>query len=273
MLIGIGFATAVVVGTLVAREIARRGEPREPALPWVITDIARMQGTLMSGMASVSITCLVLILSFTSRGAGADGSVGLDTVAIMFGGAFGFFLQTFHALSFIPDRALVGERIFRFYYGLTVNLQFRTAALLIFGQSTLVEFYGLTTAVDVITMITPGGIAAVFIVVAMVGDHLGLVRFGASMLTAMVGVVLAALFIALTLQTGTQEADGALTMTVLFMVINAASFAAIGVALLTPGRPRLRAFADRHARLFATIDVQLTVLSIVFLWMTVVRIV
>lgn len=271
MFIGIGFVIAVLIGVGFAHWLARRGQPHEEPLVWSLPDIARMQGGLMSGMAGVSITGLVLILTFASRGQAAPGSVGLDTVALMFGTAFGFFLQTFHALSFLPDRAIVGERVFRFYYGLTANLQLRTAALLIFGQSTLVEFYGLEKAFAVITLLTPGGIAAVFVVVAMVADQMGLVKFGEGMLTALAGLALGVLFYAAMALAGAHEPDAALVMTVLFNVINASSFAAVGMVLLSPRRPWLRAVVERRARLFAMVDMQLTIVAIVFLWLAVVR--
>jgi hypothetical protein len=268
-----GFFAAVVVAVAVAAWMARRGEPREAPLPWSLPDVARMQGTLMSGMGAVSITGLVLILSFASRGTGDASTLGLDTVAIMFGIAFGSFIQTFYALSLLPDREVVGERIFRFYYGLTTTLQSRTIILLIVGQSTFVEFYGLTKAVATITPLIPGSLIAVFVVTSMVAHAMGLMRFQECAVVALIGLALGLAFYLTMKGMGVREADGALNMTVLYAVINVNAFATIGMVLMTPGMPRLRAFIERHARFLTILEMQITVLSITFLWMSVMRVV
>ncbi|MBX3576599.1 MAG: hypothetical protein KF723_05285 [Rhizobiaceae bacterium] len=110
-----------------------------------------------------------------------------------------------------------------------------------------------------------------FVVVAMVADQMGLVKFGEGMLTALAGLALGVLFYAAMALAGVHEPDAALVMTVLFNVINASSFAAVGMVLLSPRRPWLRAVVERHARLFAMVDMQLTIVAIVFLWLAVVR--
>lgn len=269
MFIVIGFVAAVLVGTGLALIIASRGEPHEEPLPWSVGDIARMQASPMSALGGVSITGVVLILSFVTNRAGQVETVELNTVALMFGIAFGYFLQTFFALTYLPDRERTGERLFRFYFQLATTLEWRTVILLVVALSFFVEFYGLATTTAAMNWFVPTATISVFLVMAVVADSLGLMRFGECVVLMLAGLVMGALFVAGMRWLAVDEPYAQMIVTLIFGVVNGLSYLGTGIVPLTPRRPRLRALLERHARRLALIDMQVTVVSIVFLWVTV----
>lgn len=266
---GLGFCAAVLVGTVVALIVAARGEPHEEPLPWSVPDIARMQASLMSALGGVSITGIVLILSFATNRAGQVGSIELNTVGIMFAVAFGYFLQTFFALCYLPDRTVAGERLFRFYFQLATTLEWRTIILLVVALVFFVEFYGLATTTAAMNWFVPAATVTVFLVMAVISDSLGLMRFGECVLTMLVGFIMAAMFIAGMKGAGIDEPYAQMIITLIFGFVNGLSYVGTGLVPLTPRRPRLKAFLERNARRLALIDMQVSVVSIVFLWVTV----
>ena len=79
MWIGIAFSVAVLASAGIGLLIAARSAPHEEPLPWSAPDIARMQASLMSAMGGVSITGVVLILSFATNRAEQVSSIsGID---------------------------------------------------------------------------------------------------------------------------------------------------------------------------------------------------
>lgn len=269
MWLGVGYCVAVLLGVGVALILAPRATPHEDPLPWSVADIARMQASLMSALGGVSITGVVLILSFATNRAGQTASIELNTVGIMFGIAFGYFIQTFFALSYLPDRERTGERVFRLYFGLASTLEWRTIVLLVVALSYFVAFYGLATTTAAMNVFIPCATTTVFIVMAVIGDSLGLIRFGECFLALLVALVLGGAFYGAAQWLAIDEPYGPMIMTVIFGVVNGLSYVVTGLGPLTPRRPKLRAFLERHARRIALIDMHVSAVSIVFLWMTV----
>ena len=60
-----------------------------------------------------------------------------------------------------------------------------------------------------------------------------------------------------------------MVMTLVFGVVNGLSYVVTGLGPLAARRPLLKAFFERNARRIALVDMQVSAVSIVFLWMTV----
>lgn len=269
MWLGIGFGVALALGLVVALVVARRGEAREEPLPWSVGDMARMQASIMGTLGAVSITGIVILLGFLTRGEADVTAIDLNTVTVMFAIAFGYLFNTAYLLTYLPDRAAVGERLYRFYYALCSTLQFRTVNLLVLALTTFTEFYGLTLTVDILAFFVPVGVAGVFLVIAGVSDALGLVRFGECCVQAAAGVALAFAFWAAMRFLAVDAAYAQLSMALVFAGVNGLSYVVAGLVPLAPRRPRLSAFLERHARKLAAIDMQVTIVSLALLWMAV----
>lgn len=269
MWLGIGFGVALALGLAVALLVARRGEAVEEPLPWSVGDMARMQASIMGTLGAVSITGIVILLGFLTRGGTDAQAVDLNTVTVMFAIAFGYLFNTAYLLTYLPDRTAVGERLYRFYYALCSTLQFRTVNLLVLALTTFTGYYGLTLTVDILAFFVPLGVAGVFLVIAGVSDALGLVRFGECHVQAAAGVALALGFWAAMRFLAVDAAYAQLWMALVFAGVNGLSYVVAGLVPLAPRRPRLAAFLERHARKLAAIDMQVTIVSLALLWMAV----
>ncbi len=273
MWIVIGFGAAVLVGVAVALLIAAKGTISEEPTPWNVSDLARLQASLMGTLGSVSITGIVLMVALLSNRVADPKSMQMNTVAVMFAIAFGYFVQTAFTLSYLPDRAAVGERLFRFYYGLASTLQFRTVMLLALALMSFVEFYRLDLAMTVLTYFIPISMLSALLVVSVVADSLGLMRLRDCFVAGLVGVALGALLYACTRWLGQGDPHAQTVMAIIFAGVNGLSYLAAGVVPLTPRRPGLHRFLTKNARSLSVIDMQTTIISLVFLWLAIARLV
>ncbi len=269
MWIAVGFGVAVLVGIGAALAIAFRGTGEQQPLPWNVSDLARLQASVMAVLGSVSITGIVLAVGFLSSRAGEPRSIELNTVVLMFSVTFGFFINTAFTLSYLPDRAVVGEILFRFYYGLASTLQFRTVLLLVFALINFAGLYGLSLAVDVLAILTPVMTAGAFIVIAVVADSLGLMRFGECYLAAAAGLLMGAAFYAAMRWIAVDDDYAHMTMALVFACVNGFSYVLAGLVPLAPRRPALQGWLSRNARRLTVIDMQITIVSLIFLWLVV----
>jgi hypothetical protein len=273
MWMAIGLGVAALVGVAVALLIAARGQATEEPIPWNVNDLARLQASIMAMLGGVSITGIVIVIGFISNRSNAPGAAAIDSLALMFAVSFSYFLQSAYTLSYLPDRAVVGERLFRFYYALCSTLQFRTILLLICALMNFGEFFGLSLTGNVLAIFVPLMVIGVFVIMAVVSDSLGLFSFGECFVAAAVGVLLAAIFYGVMRWLQLEEPFAQITMTLTFAAVNGLSFVAVSLAPLAPRRPGLQSFLTRNARRFAAIDMQTTIVSMIFLWMAVARLV
>jgi hypothetical protein len=273
MWVVIGFGAAVLVGIAAALLIAGKGTVSEEPTPWNVSDLARLQASLMGTLGSVSITGIVLMVALLSNRIADPASMEMNTVAVMFAIAFGYFVQTAFTLSYLPDRAAVGERLFRFYYGLASTLQFRTVMLLALALMSFVEFYRLDLAMTVLTYFIPISTIGSLFVVSVVADSLGLMRLRECLVAALVGVALGALLYAGMLWVGMDDPYAQTVMALIFAGVNGLSYLAAGLVPLTPRRPSLHGFLTRNARRLSVIDMQTTIISLIFLWLAIARLV
>jgi len=261
------FGIAVLIGTGIALLLGR-GAPHDEPLPWEIIDLTRMQASLMATLGAVSITGIVLLAGLFAR-TGEEETVQISTAGLMFSIAFGFFVQTAYTLSYLPGRVMVGERLHRLYFAFGTTLQWRNVTLLGFALASFAEIFGLDLMADTLFYLVPLMIVAAAVTIAVVSDALGLVHFGEVFLALLVGMVLAALGFLILRQTGAGTGSALIAMSIAYAVVGGSTYALAALVPLTPRRPWLHGFLTRHARRLAMIDMQITAISMAFLWLAV----
>jgi hypothetical protein len=227
----------------------------------------------MAMLGGVSITGIVLVIGFLSTRSIDPASTEVNTLAVMFALAFGFFLQTAYTLSYLPDRSTVGEPLFRLYYSFASTLQFRTVLLLVFTLTNFVELFGLTLTGAVLDIFTPISVTGTFLVIVVVADSLGLIKFEECYLSAAAGLLLGGLFYVAVHAIPPDISHTQVTTALLFAGVNGSSYVVAGLVPLAPRRPVLHSWLTRNARLLAAIDMQITIISLLVLWLVVARLV
>lgn len=265
MELAVGFGLTIAVGTVFALIIGR-GEAEDHPLPWVISDLARMQSGLMTTLGAVSITGIVLLVGLFARSSLVM-TERLETLALMFALTFGYFVQSAFTLSYLPARDAVGERLHRLYFALATTLQWRTVVMLSMALWLFAEHFEMPTTARILLYLVPGTIAAVSILIAVLSDALGLVRFGECLLSLLVGLVLAGVCAMALRQFQVQTAQPMNAVSVTYAVISGSAYVGAGVVPLASRRPRLREALTRQARRVAMIDMQATGASLAFLWL------
>jgi hypothetical protein len=271
MWMGLGLGAAVLIGVGVALLIAARGQGTEEPLPWNVGDMARLQASIMAMLGGVSITGIVIVVGLLPRTPGV--TTDLDTVTMMFAIAFSFFLQSAFTLSYLPDRMIVGERLYRLYYSLASTLQYRTIVLLTCALVSFGTFLDLALTDEVLIYFITFAIVGAFVIIAVVADSLGLISFGECYLAAAAGLLLAGAFYAAMRWQGVDEPHAAVIVALTFAGVNSLSSIGTGLMPMAPRRPGLQAFLTRHARKLVALDMQTTIISMIFLWMAVARLV
>jgi hypothetical protein len=270
MLTVLGFIVAVALGAVVALVIAARGVVKEEPTPWQISDVARMHASIMGNLAGISITGIVLMVGLLGRNAIEPTSDELNTVVVMFAVAFSFFLHTAFMLAYLPDKTVVGETTYRFYFALASTLEYRTIFLLVAALTSFAQLHNLTLTVYVLVYLVPISIVGIFTVIAVVADSLGLMSFKESWFVAATGVFLGGIFFAAIDYLEVRDPYSVLTVSLIFAGVNGLSYMLAWLTPLVPRYPPVQVFMHRNARRLEIIDMQTTVISLVYLWLAVV---
>jgi hypothetical protein len=223
----------------------------------------------MAMLGGVSVTGIVLVIGFMSNLKADPSSVQINTLTLVFAVAFAYFIQTAYTLSYLPDRALVGEPLFRLYYSLASTLQYRTVNLLVFGLTNVAAYFELGPTMRVLDFLIPAMLIGAFLLVATVADAFGLIRFGECYVALGVGLVLGALFLAAMHRLDMDDGYAQMSIALVFAGVNGVSFVTAGLVPLSSGRPGLRAFLLSHARRLTLVDMQITIVSLIVLWLAV----
>jgi hypothetical protein len=160
----------------------------------------------------------------------------------------------------------------RIHFSLATYMEYRTVFLSWFALLPLLEANGLGRLAPVLYFLLPASLLCGSVLVAMATDGLGLLRFWETYQSAVVGTVLTLAYAALAnfAIPGARSPYSPLHLALVIFCLNGLGFA---LAALTPLAPRyagVRRFFERHGRRIVIADMQLTMLSLGFLWMAVV---
>ena len=267
-----GFLCAAAVGLITALAICRNSTIDEDRQPWNLYEAALAHVQLLGGLAGFAFTGIILIVSFAmERGGPSDPS--LDTVVVMFLVAFLWWIGGAFLISFLPHEGACGQLMPRIHFSLATTLEYRTIFLSWFALVPLLDANGLGHLNLVVDFLLFVSMACGSVLVAMVADGLGALRFKETYLLAAIALVLSLAFaiVARFAAPALQSTYAGLNVGLIIFVLNGLGF---GTACLTPlgsQYPALAAFMGRHGKKIVVADMQLTMLSLSFLCFNVVR--
>lgn len=266
----LGFVASSAVGVAAALAVARRGEPRLTPPPWNLYDMAKQHVPIMGGLAGFSITGIVILVGLARSQPGLSAAA-MDTVVVMFFVSFIFYISNAFLLSYIPSHESNGEIVYRVHFSLASTMEYRTIFLSWFALMPLLQMHGLMVPASILAFVLPLSLLSGTLVIAMVADSLGLITFKESYVLFGIGTVLVLALAAGTPLTGiqTQSDYSTLTVSLLIFCLNGLSFAVVGLSPLASRYPRVREFLTRHGRSLVVIDMLLTTISQMFLWLAV----
>lgn len=267
-----GFVVAAIIGLAVVLAMSRNRGLDHERHPWNLYEAAWAHVQLLGGLAGFAFTGIVLIVTFTQQQGGAIDPA-FDTVVVMFLVAFLWWIGGAFLISFIPHDETAGDLMPRVHFSLATTLEYRTVFLSWFALVPLLEANGLghlNTVVDFTLLVS---MACGSVLVAMVADGLGALRFAETYLSAAVAIALTLAFglIARFAAPAEQSAYTALNVGLIIFVLNGLGFALACLTPLGSQYPGLTTFFERHGKKFVVADMQLTMLSLSFLFLSVVQ--
>ncbi len=270
----VGFVVAAVIGVAIVLRSGRKGSARLDGHPWLLADTAKLHVTIMSGLAGFAVTGIVLLVSLARDRSGVE-QTSFDTVVVMFIVAYFYYVGNAFLISYIPHPETSGNLVPRVHFSLASTIEYRTLFVSWFALRPLLDAYGLNRPANVLAVLLPLSLVFGSVVVAMAADGLGLMRLKETYLSALVGTGLALIYAGLVqlVAPDASKANSALALTIAIFCINGAGFALAALTPLSPRYPGIERFYERHGRNIAIADMQLTMLSLAFLWLAVVGIV
>jgi hypothetical protein len=267
-----GFLLAAIVGLAIILTLCRSGGFYREKHPWNLYEAAWAHVQLLGGLAGFAFTGIILIVSFAmERGAPTDPS--LDTAVVMFLVAFLWWIGGAFLISFVPHDESAGDLMPRIHFSLATTLEYRTVFLSWFALVPLLEANGLTRLNPIVNFTLLGSMACGSVLVAMVADGLGALRFRETYLSAAIAIVLTLVYALIAHVAAPQDQSSytALNAGLIIFSLNGLGFT---VACLTPLGSRYAAVTnifERYGRKIVIADMQLTMLALSFLCLSVVK--
>lgn len=270
----VGFLVAAAIGLPAAFLVCRRGAAHFENHPWVLHDTAELHVHVLGGLAGFAFTGVVLIVTFARERAGlVDASI--DNVIAMFLIAFLWWIGGAFLISYIPHKETSGDLMPRIHFSLATYMEYRTVFLSWFALLPLLEANGLGRLAPVLYFLLPASLLCGSVLVAMATDGLGLLLFRETYASAAIGIVLTLAYAATVTFAipGARSPYSPLHLGLVIFCLNGLGFALAALTPLAPRYARVRRFFERHARSIVIVDMQLTMLSLGFLWMAVVGVI
>ncbi len=267
----LGFLVAAGIGLLAVLAAGRRGSAQRDRYPWRLAETANLHVGIMGSLAGFAFTGIVLVVTLARDRPGVAES-SLDTVIVMFLVAYLFWVGNAFLISYMPHADTSGDLVPRIHFSLASTIEYRTVFVSWFALLPLLEANGLGRLVYVLYFLLPASLLLGSVIIAMAADGLGLLRVRETYFSAVVGTALALAYTAIVAFAfpGARSPYSALYLTLVIFCVNTLGF---GLAALTPLSPRyagIKQFYKRHGRRIVMADMQLTMASLVFLWLGVV---
>lgn len=269
MFVVTGFLVAAIMGLLICLAICRNGRIDQDRHPWILNEAAWAHVQLLGGLAGFAFTGIILIVSFAME-RGGPSNASFDTVVVMYLVAFLWWIGGAFLISFIPHDEASGELMPRIHFSLATTLEYRTVFLSWFALVPLLDANGLGHLNPIVHFLLLGSMACGSVLVAMVADSLGVLRFKETYISGAVAIALTLVFaiVARLAAPAASSAYSALYAGLIIFVLNGLGFA---LACLTPLGSRYGAvmkFFEQHGRMIVISDMQLTMLSLTYLGLT-----
>lgn len=262
------FLIAAAIGLAVVLAAYRRGPLNLEDYPWRLHETANQHVQILGGLAGFAFTGVVLVVTFArERAAAAD--TALDIVIVMFLVAYLWWIGGAFLISYIPHKETSGDLVPRVHFSLASTMEYRTVFLSWFALLPLLQANGLGRLAPVLYFLLPASLACGSVLISMAADGLGLLRFWETYLSAAVGIMLALAYAAIVTFVA-PEAHSVYTPLQLALVIFCINGLGFALAALTPLSARyagVRGFFEQYGRRIVVADMQLTMVSLAFLWL------
>jgi len=274
MWVVLGFLVAAAIGLAAVLAADRRAPLNFDNHPWKLQDTANQHVVILAGLAGFAFTGVVLIVTFVRERTGAA-DISLDIVITMFLVAFLWWVGGSFLISYIPHGETSGELAPRVHFSLASTIEYRTVFLSWFALLPLLEANGLGRLAPVLYFLLPASLVFGSVLIAMAADGLGLLRVWETYLSAAVGIALTLGYAAIVTfaAPGLRSTYTPLYLALVIFCLNGLGFM---LAALTPLFPRyagVKRFYERYGRRIVVADMQLTMVSLAFLWLGVVGII
>jgi hypothetical protein len=267
----IGFLLAAAVGLVAVLSVGRRSSDQTDSYPWILHDTAKMHAGITAGLAGFALTGVVLVVTLARDRPGITGN-SLDTVIVMFLVAYLWWVGTAFLISYIPHNESSGELVPRVHFSLASTIEYRTVFLSWFALLPLLEANGLGRLSYVLYFLLPASLLCGSVLIAMAADGFGLLRVWETYFSAAVGLILALVYTAIVAfaAPGARSQYSTLNLTLVVFCINGLGFSIAALTPLSPRYPRFKQFYKKYGRRLVIADMQLTMVSLAFLWLGVV---
>src|SRR5262249_29478210 len=244
------------------------------AHPWALDETAKSHVNILGGLAGVAFTGVVLVVALVRDRTGAADTA-LDIVITMFLVAFLWWIGGAFLISYLPSAERAGGLAPRVHFSLATTLEYRTVFLSWFALAPLLEANGLSRLAPVLYFLLPASLLCGWVRVAMAADGLGLLKVWQTYLSATVGIGLTLAYAGLVafVVPAARTAYSPLYLALVMFCINGAGFALASLTPLSQRYVAVRRFFERYGERIVVGDMQLTMLSLAFLWLAVVGVI
>jgi len=267
-----GFLLAAAIGLVTVLAAGHRRSAHLGSHPWIVYDTAKGHVGIMAGLAGFAFTGVVLIVTLHRAGA-AESS--LDTVIVMFLVAYLWWVGNAFLISYLPHGDLSGDLVPRVHFSLASTIEYRTVFLSWFALLPLLEANGLGRISHILYFLLPASLLFGSVLISMAADGLGLLRVSETYLSAAVAMVLALAYAGLVAFAvpAARSPFSPLYLALVIFCINGLGFSLAAICPLVRRYAGIKRFYKQHGRRIVIADMQLTMVSLVFLWLGVVGVI
>ena len=270
----LSFLIASAIGLVVVLAVGRRGVARRGDYPWMLYPMAKDHVGIMGILAGFAFTGVVLVVTLAHERPGADMS-SLDTVIMMFLVAYVWWVGNAFLISYVPHDEMTGDLAPRVHFSLASTIEYRTVFLSWFALLPLLEANGFNRLVYILYFILPASLLSGSVLIAMAADGLGLLRIKETYFSFGVATALALGYAAIVAFAvpGARSDYSTLYLSLVIFCINGVGFALAAITPLSPRYPGISRFYKQYGRRIVVADMQLTMASLLYLWLGVVGVI
>ena len=265
-----GFVIAGAIGIAVILYVARGRSIQRETYPWLLDEVSKLHVMIVGTLAGFAFTGVILVVTFAHDRPGGNGAA-LDTVILMFLVSYLYWVGAAFLISYVPHREAGADLVQRVHFSLATTIEYRTVFLSWFALLPLLQANGLGDLVHVLDVLLAASLVIGSALVAVATDGLGVVRVSEVYLSAGIATLLAlgyALLVAFGFPAARTPTSTLLLVVVIFC-LNGAGFIGAAATSTATRYPAVSRFYDKRGRQIVVCDMQLTMLSLAFLWLAV----